>query len=472
MTTRTRGTAVAVAGLLLVAACGGGGGDGDDAAGPSTSGPAAGSLPACPVGAIDATGAPVEITFWHAMTRANEEALIGLTDEFNAEQDDVKVTLVNQTSYADTFTKYKAGLGSGELPDLVQIEDTGLQLMIDSKSVLPAQSCVDATDYDLSDHVQRVVDYYSVDDVLWPMPFNVSNPVLYYDRAVFRKAGLDPDEPPATFDAVRAASKAIVDSGAAGSGIAIKLDPWVLEQWLALGGAPMVDNGNGRAHRATAAVFDSDTGLEIFTWIDDMVDGHLGFTTGEGFDNLFAVGNGDAAMTIETSAALGTIAQVFSEGQYADVELGVAPMPAPGAGGKGGVLVGGAALYIVGKSSPAAQEAAWRYTSFLNDPSSQATWSSATGYVPIRRSATELAAITTLWQTSPSFRVAYDQLLAGTESEATAGPVIGDYLGVRAAVLAGLQSMISEGRAPADALAKAKEAADSAIETYNERIGA
>lgn len=472
MTNRTRSIALGAALMIAVAACGGGGDDaGSGPDGTASGTPTTSNLPACPIGAIDDATTPVEITFWHAMTRANEEALVNLTDAFNASQDDVKVTLVNQTTYDDTFTKYRAGLGSGELPDLVQIEDTGLQLMVDSQSVLPAQSCIDATDYDLGDHIPRVVDYYTVEDVLWPMPFNVSNPVLYFDRAVFEKAGLDPDDPPATFAEVRTASEAIVASGAAKAGIAIKLDPWVLEQWLALGGDPYVNNGNGRDARATAAAFDSDTGLEIFTWLDEMVDDDLGIVTdASGFDNLFAVGNGEVAMTIETSAALGTISQVFASGQYEHVQLGVAPMPGPS--GDGGVLVGGAALYLVQRSEPAEQEAAWRFASFLNEPESQATWAAASGYVPIRKSATELPAMTSIWSATPAFRVAYDQLVSGAQNDATAGPVIGDYQGVRDAVRDALQSMLSEGVAPADALANAKKAADAAIEEFNARIGA
>ena len=468
-TTRARGAAIAA--LLLLTACGGGDDDGGNGTASGNGDGKTADLPSCPVGAIDEAGGPVDVTFWHAMTRANEEALIALTDEFNASQDDVRVTLVNQTSYADAFTKYKAGLGSGELPDLVQIEDTGLQLMVDSRSVLPAQSCIDDTDYDLSDHIERVVDYYTVGDVLWPMPFNVSNPVLYYDRALFTAAGLDPDDPPATFDEVRAAADAIVAAGVAGSGMAIKLDPWILEQWMALGGDPYVNNGNGRDERATAVEFDSEVGLEVFTWIDSMIDdGRAIATASSGFDNLFAIGNGDVAMTIETSAALGTIAQVFGEGQWEHVDLGVAPMPGPST--DGGVLVGGAALYIVSKSAPAVQEGAWRYASFLNEPESQATWAAASGYVPIRKSAAELPTMTELWAATPAFKVAYDQLLSGVESVATAGPVIGDYQGVRDAVLAGLQSMISEHVPPADALAAAKKKADDAIASFNARIGA
>src|SRR6266508_3820795 len=312
----------AVAAISIAAlACGGGGGSG---AGGTTSTGGSGDAGACPVGAIDKAGKPVDITLWHSMTRANEDA----------------------------FTKFKAGLASGELPDLVQIEDTGLQLMIDSQAVLPAQDCVDAVDYDTSDYLDRVLAYYTVDGTLWPVPFNVSNPILYYDRAAFERAGLDPDDPPTTFDDVETAARAIVGSNAAGAGIAIKLDPWLLEQWSALAGATYVDHGNGREERARAVTFDGEAGLEIFEWLNRMADEGLATITGPGgFDNLLAIGSHGAAMTVDTSAALGTIAQVLSGGDYADVSLGVGPMP--GGSGEGGILVGGAALYILNTSSPA-----------------------------------------------------------------------------------------------------------------------
>ena len=50
-------------------------------------------------------------------------------------------------------------------------------------------------DADISDILTRVVQYYSVGGVLYPVPFNVSNPVLYYNKVAFRKAGLDPAKP-------------------------------------------------------------------------------------------------------------------------------------------------------------------------------------------------------------------------------------------------------------------------------------
>jgi sn-glycerol 3-phosphate transport system substrate-binding protein len=471
----TRLIALGAALALTFAACGGDDDSGGNGAAP---GPDKGDLPECPIGALDDASGTTEITVWHSMTRANEETLQRLTKQFNDGQDKVRVKLVNQTSYTDTRTKYRAALGTGGLPDLVQMEDTALQFMIDSQSVLPAQSCVDAEKYDTSDHVERVLNYYTVQDVLWPMPFNVSNPVLYYDKALFRKAGLDPEKPPATLDDLRAASQKIVDSGAAPFGIALRSDAWFLEQWLAKGGHTFVNNGNGRKQRATEVTFGEAPGVEIMTWLQDMIADKLAFGTGsqEGnIDEYLAIGNSRAAMTIQTSAGLGTITQVLGSGQFAHVEFGAGPMPGPQ--GNGGVLVGGAALYITNakNSTPEKQEAAWRFAKFLNEAQAQADWSAGTGYLPIRKSAATMEPLVTRWKEAPYYKIAYDQLLEGEENDATAGPVIGPYgargEGVRGAVIDALDAVLTAGKPGEPELQRAVEEANRELARYNDRIG-
>ena len=79
------------------------------------------------------------------MTRANEDELKKLTDQFNAQQQDVHVTLSAAASYTDNTTRFKAGLSTGNLPDLLQGEDSSLQTLIDSQSVVPAASCLPPT---------------------------------------------------------------------------------------------------------------------------------------------------------------------------------------------------------------------------------------------------------------------------------------------------------------------------------------
>ncbi len=305
------------------------------------------------------------------------------------------------------------------------------------------------------------------------MPFNVSNPVLYYDKNTFTAAGLDPNQPPTTLDDVTEYSKKIKATGQYEYGYGLKLDPWYIEQMSAKAGVPYVNNGNGRDARATKVAFDNPTGLEIFSWMHDMVADKLAVTNSadgpSSFDNLLGIRSKRNAMSIDTSAALGTISQVLSSGEGGGVSLGVGPMPGPK--GDGGVLVGGAALYVPKKSSPEKQAAAWDLIKFLDSSSSQAEWAAATGYVPLRKSAAQSSTVQDLWRKEPGYKVAYDQLINGVNNTATAGPVIGPYQEVRDAVLAGEQQMFSQGTAAKSALASAAQNADKAIAEYNARIG-
>ena len=142
--------------LLVTAACGGSddsssGGDGDEASG--------GDLPECPLSALEEATEPVEVVFWHSMARANEEALVALTDAYNGSQDKVVVQLVNNTSYDDQQEKYRAGLSTGDLPDIALMQDSYLQQMIDTQTVLPAQSCIDESgDFDDADFDPRTLE--------------------------------------------------------------------------------------------------------------------------------------------------------------------------------------------------------------------------------------------------------------------------------------------------------------------------
>jgi sn-glycerol 3-phosphate transport system substrate-binding protein len=438
--------------------------------------PGAAALPACPVNALQKVSSPVQITLWHQFPRANEQAIQALTDQFNSSQTKVHVTLVNQTTYEDLFNKYVAGLSTGDLPDVAQIEDEGLQQMIDTHSVLPVQSCIKADHYtELNDFLDRAVRYYTVKGVLWAMPFNVSAPVLYYNKKAFTKAGLDPNKPPQTLDQIKADAQKLKASGAVTqAGFGLKNDPWYLQQWLAKTNNTFVNNGNGRNGRATQVTLNSSTGQVAFAWMADMVKSGLAvendyLNPSSAFNNLLGIGNGNLAMTIDTSAALGTIQQLLSSGQYPNVELGVATLPSPPGGG--GFRVGGAALYISAKSSPQKQAAAWQYLKFLDSSASQAQFAVDTGYIPNRKSAVTVPALQDRWAKVPGFRVAYDELLSGAANVASSGPVFGDFLGVRKAITDAEGPMFSGGTSSKAALAAAISKANSVLAAYNSRVG-
>src|SRR3954465_6216607 len=273
---RRRGlvSALVLAAVLALSACSGGS-DGSTAS--DGSGGGGSGSGACPLSALARAKGPVTITFWHGLNQANEKVLQGLGDQFNGSQTKVKVDLVNQTGYEEILRKWVAGLGTGDLPDGAQLEDTATQQMIDTQSIVPASACIKADHYDTSDIVGRVLERYTVNGTLYPMPFNVSNPVLYYDKNAFTAAGLDPEKPPTTLEEVKADAQKIKDAGYQ-TGFGLKLNPWYLEQWSAKANTYYANNHNGRSDRATAAVFDNATGRETFAWMKDMVDSGLART--------------------------------------------------------------------------------------------------------------------------------------------------------------------------------------------------
>jgi sn-glycerol 3-phosphate transport system substrate-binding protein len=450
--------AAALACILVLGACGGGGG-GD-----------AGQATGCPVRALDGVKDPVTIRFWHVQARANLDELKRQVARFEATHPKIRVKLVDQTGYPELLQKYKAGLSSGDVPDLAQFEETTVQTLLDSKSTVTMGDCVKADRYDLSDFVPRTISYYTVQDELRSMPWNVSNPVLLYDSGKFTRAGLDPAQPPATLDEVTAASRQIVARGAAKYGMALHIAPYFNEFFYAKAGQQYVNNDGGRRSRATKALLDNDTGHEIWAWWKGMVDSNLALNTGssEGnFDHLLAIGTGDAAMSIEASSALGTILQVLEGGQYPGVRIAAAPLPSVRAGG--GVPVGDGSLWISNRTSKVKQAAAWELAKFLVAPEQQASLAIATGYVPVRRSAAAMPSVQAFWTRQPAFKVAYDQLLQ-PGGPAADGSVIGNYQGVRNAVVDGITSMLTQGTSVGDALAETQGKADAAIEEYNSRV--
>ncbi|HEY5011184.1 MAG TPA: ABC transporter substrate-binding protein [Acidimicrobiia bacterium] len=461
---------VAVALSLTLAACGGS--SKTTSTTPGSTGAGKVNPADCGLAAFAKATKPVEVTFWHEMSRANADWLVAATKTFNASQHDVHVTLVQFANYQDLLTKYLAGLSTKDLPDLFHPEDTTVQRMIDSQSVTPVQACVDADHYPLSKLLPRATAYFSYQKVLYGMPWSLSNPILWYNKTAFTKAGLDPNKPPRTLAEVEADSQKIVSSGAAKHGIALRVEPYIFEFLNAKSGGTLVNNGNGRTARATAATIDSPIAKQIWTWWNDMVRRGLALNTGGAtgnIDHMLAIGSGDAAMTMEASGVLGTVKQVLEQGQYKTVRIGTAPLPSISGGG--GVPVGDGSLWISKASAPEKKAAAWQFVKFLASAQEQASVAVEGGFAPIRSDATTIPTLAQKWAREPYFRVSYDQLTTGAEDAATAGSLIGDYQGVRDAVKDGMLSMLTGGLTPAAALQKAQREADAAIKAYNDRLG-
>ncbi len=257
---------------------------------------------------------------------------------------------------------------------------------------------------------------YQTGGVQWAMPLNISTPALYYNRAMFEQAGLDPDSPPITLEQLRDYSQQIVDSGAATYGIALDSGvnsggAWFLEQWFARAGLPYADNDNGRTARATQVLFNTARG-----------GGHADVRPGPRRRRArrvrrrgsrrastgccsMADPQQPAAMTIATSGALGGVLSFVEGGAIAGItsdDIGVGPMPGPS--DTPSATIGGAALYIERDKGDAEAAAAWDYIQYLTTAEAQSYWADASGYVPVRSDATETEPLATTYADDPRFR--------------------------------------------------------------------
>ena len=163
-------------------------------------------LPDCPVEALGAASGPVDITFWHAMNTENEQALQLLATKYNESQTKVRVRLINQINYEQSLDKYRASR-QADRPELIQLSEDTLETMSSSGSVVPVAACVEAEGYALDDFLEKTIAAYTTRGVLWTMPFNLSNPVLYFNERMFEAAGLDIANPPDTLEELRAAAR-------------------------------------------------------------------------------------------------------------------------------------------------------------------------------------------------------------------------------------------------------------------------
>jgi ABC-type glycerol-3-phosphate transport system substrate-binding protein len=101
----------------------------------------------------------------------------------------------------------------------------------------------------------------------------------------------------------------------------------------------------------------------------------------------------------------------------------------------------------------------------------QSQWANGTGYVPINEDAISVAPLSDTYANDGRFRVPYDQLVTGETNAATAGPVLGPARQIRGVVAAALQSVLSGGADPQEALTAAADEADALLADYAQRTG-
>ncbi|HIW32141.1 MAG TPA: ABC transporter substrate-binding protein [Candidatus Paenibacillus intestinavium] len=448
--------------LIFVAACGANGGNnGNNASSKTNDVTDASQTKATPTPAAPLDD-PVKVVWWHSMGGELGSAVTQLVTDFNASQSNIIVEEIYQGSYDESLNKMKASMDSKTGPSLIQVYEIGSRFMIDSKSTTPIQKFVDAEGFDMSQLEENITNYYTFDGQLHSMPFNTSNAILYYNKDLFEAAGLDPEKAPATFEEVKEYAEKLTVNGQAGASFAIY--GWFMEQFFANQGSDYLNNGNGRSAAATESLLNNEVGLQTLTWWKELVDSGNVLNLGRASaDTKKAFLAGQIAMTLDSTASLRGMVDA-AEGQF---EIGTGFLPKAEGAADGGIIVGGASLWIMNNKSDEEQQAAWEFIKYLAKPETQAYWNVNTGYFPITKKAYDQQLIIDNLAKYPQFQTAIDQLHASKPSTASNGAVMGVFPEARQIVEGAIEEALTGIKEPQAALDSAAKAITDKISTYN-----
>jgi sn-glycerol 3-phosphate transport system substrate-binding protein len=369
---------------------------------------------------------------------------------------------IEQLAVADTADR----------PDIFMGSNSSVRLQFDSGLFVPPSECTDGETPDaLRDLLPIIERTYTVGDTLVAAPYNVSTPVLMYDRSLWRAAGLDPDDPPATLDELEVVVRRLRDSGTVSNGMVLydRAASWLIEQAASQEGRLLVLPANGREGTSIDDVRFGDpravAALEQFRVLHR--EGYIRWVglNQSGRDDLLQLANVEdpAGLTLHTSASLGDVLRVIESGSIgAGVEAGVGPLPGNAPGG----LVGGGAWWLLAQDDPARVGAAWTLVDWLIQPDRVAELAAFTGYVPTTERAAASSVTTERWAQRPILRVGYEQLASMPATAAAAGLQVGPVAEVRRALEVAAKTAIVDDQDPGEELLAAQASARTVLDTY------
>src|SRR2546430_9337269 len=147
--------------------------------------------------------AGTEIMWWHAMSGELGKQLEKLAADFNASQSDYRVVPTYKGNYTETVTAAIFAFRSRSQPAIVQVNEIATATMMAAKgAIYPVFELMrdEQEPFSAAAYLPAVTGYYAVvaGKFLW-FPFHASTPILYYNKNLFRSAGLDPETAPKTW---------------------------------------------------------------------------------------------------------------------------------------------------------------------------------------------------------------------------------------------------------------------------------
>ncbi|UEQ28042.1 sn-glycerol-3-phosphate ABC transporter substrate-binding protein UgpB [Proteus mirabilis] len=408
------------------------------------------------------TYAKTEIEWWHAMGGALGQKVNQIASDFNASQSEYVIKPVYKGTYPETMTSAVAAFRAKNQPAIVQVFEVGTASMMGAKkAVFPVYQLMEKTNepFDPNSYLSTVTAYYTTSDgKMISLPFNSSTPVLYYNKALFKQAGIE--QPPKTWKEMGTVSQKLLDAGVK-CGFTTTWQSWTqIENFGARNNLPIATKNNGFDGTDTSFLFNQAPFVTHIQRMADWSKSGIFKYGGRQSDAMPLFYTQECAMVMESSAGFAGIKENMK-----GIDIGVSQLPYDDTlvDKPANSIIGGASLWVMAGRPDAEYNGVAKFFTYLSSPEVQADWHQATGYLPVTKAAYALTQQQEFYQKNPGADTAILQMTTSDSTANSKGLRFGNFLQTREIVDEELEKVWS-GKQSAQA------ALDNAVKRGNEQL--
>ena len=408
-------------------------------------------------GLASSAQAATEIAWWHAMSGELGKHVERLAADFNASQSDYRIVPAYKGNYTETVTASIFAFRSRSQPAIVQVNEIATATMMAAKgAIYPVFELMrdQSEPFSPAAYLPAVSGYYSdVDGNMLSFPFNASTPILYYNKDMFRAAGLDPEVAPKTWPEVGAAAKRLRSAGAV-CGLTTSWPSWInVENFSAFHNLPLATRANGFGGLDAELTFNNPIVARHVTQLAEWQAAKTFDYSGRGQSAEPRFQRGECGIFIGSSA---TRADIKANSKF-EVGFGMMPYWPDVFGAPQNTIIGGATLWVLRDRPRAEYTGVAKFFAYLSKPEVQAGWHQNTGYLPITRAAFDLTRAQGFYDRNPGAAISIEQITLKPPTEHSKGIRLGSFVLIRDVIDEELEQAFSGKRSVQAALDHAVE---------------
>ena len=412
------------------------------------------------VGFASPAWAATDIMWWHAMSGELGRQLEKLAADFNASQSEYRVVPSYKGNYTETVTAAIFAFRSRSQPAIVQVNEIATATMMAARgAIYPVFELMrdEKEAFSPAAYLPAVTGYYAdVAGNMLSFPFNASTPILYYNKTLFRAAGLDPEIVPKTWVEVGAAAKRLRASGVA-CGFTTSWPSWInVENFSAFHNLPISTRANGFDGLDAVLTFNNPVMVRHIAQLADWQTTKVFDYSGRATTAEPRFQNGECGIFVGSSA---TRADIRANSRF-EVGYGMLPYWPDVEGAPQNTIIGGATLWVLRDRPRAEYKGVAKFFGYLSKPEIQAAWHQNTGYLPVTRAAFDLTRAQGFYDRNPGTAISIEQITLKPPTENSRGVRLGSFVLIRDVIDDELEQAFAGKKS-------AQAALDSAVERGN-----